>query len=200
MPAVQPSTMIAWMPGVGAPTVVEPSGGVQTAGYAADQKPPVEWENYIRQNVSDWLLYLSQLTQNISMNYQGFVGTAHPTQQYATIAAAVAALPAGSRILVCESMNISAIQQITKNDFEVHLASGVTLTKNGVTSGIQVSATGVRIKGGRFAGFSGGSDQAILIDSGSDYTMISEVRFASNNTAGITDNNGKSAIFGNIDE
>ena len=193
MPA--PSTLLTWMSGQGAPQVQFPSNGKQTAGWQIDERPAREFMNALFQNAFDWISYLNSVysqVAGVTGIYQGYVGVTNPLATYASINAAVAALPAGSRILVLESAVLNTIQAISKNDFEVNFVAGVTYSKGTASSAIQVQASGVKIKGGRFTGFNGVSDIALLIDAGSAFTMYSEMRF-NGNTTNVTDNNGTGA-------
>jgi hypothetical protein len=116
---------------------------------------------------------------------------------HGTLAEAVAACSAGGKILVLDSEALATTVVISNANTEVVLKPGVVLSDSGCGTGIQLSATGCRIVGGKFSGF---TTQAILIDSGSNYSIIGETRFSSTCTASITDNNGKTAVFGTIDE
>jgi len=114
-------------------------------------------------------------------------------------ALADSAVPAGSRILVLDSYALTATIVISKANIEIHFAPGVTISKTSATKGISLNANGVRLKGGRIDGFSGGGDVAIQIETGINYCFISEMRFGTN-TTDVNDIAGKSAMFGNINE
>jgi hypothetical protein len=135
--------------------------------------------------------------QNI---FQAVVGST-PGCTHATLAAALAdaAVTAGSRILVTASEAINTMVSISKTNVLVEFQPGVTFSKGAAAKGIQLNASGVRIRGGRFSGFNGGADKAIEVAAGANYCLISECRFASN-TTDIDDLNGGTASFGLITE
>jgi len=139
----------------------------------------------------------------LSSYYTAFIGGSAISgfNVYASINAAIADstnFPAGSRALIVANQTITAVQHITTANVEFDCLPGVTLTASGNTDGIQVSATRVKLKGCRLTGFQTGYS-ALLIDAGSNYTMVGEFWFASNVT-NMTDNNGKSSTYGIINE
>ena len=197
----KPSSKPEWMPGAGAPEVQEPSSGKKITGWLIDERPPREYFNWLFQNLSEWVDYLESLTDEtvgFSAIFKYRVGTGS-FATHATLNAAIADAAAGDGILVLSDATINTIQSISKNNLLIQFLPGVTYSKGSATSALQIQASGCRIKGGRFFGFNGGSDHAILIDVGSNFSFISECRF-SGNTNDVTDNNGNSTIFGNINE
>jgi post-segregation antitoxin (ccd killing protein) len=127
----------------------------------------------------------------------GFDITVGSNGDYPTLAAAVAAAAAGARILVLSSEALASTVVLSNANVEIVMKPGVVLSDSGAGTGIRLSASGCRVKGGRFSGF---TVQAILIDAGSNYSIIGETRFASTCAASVTDNNGKTSIYGTIDE
>ncbi len=60
IPAI-PSTTLAWMAGQSGSNIVQPSGTLQTNGYAGGAVVDAEHLNYILKNLSDWFAYLSAI-------------------------------------------------------------------------------------------------------------------------------------------
>lgn len=192
-PASDPDWIIA-NPGNG----TEPTGSQKDVGYMSNQKPTFQNFNWLFYNVTLWIRYFVgavNALNNTGVAYEASIGTGGT---YADINAAMAdgGLPAGSRLLVLNSLVLTTTQQITKVNTQIDLRPGVVLSDGGAATGIRISATGVRIRGGKLSGF---SVAAFLIDLASDFSMIGEMRFFGN-TNDITDNNGKGTTYALIDE
>jgi hypothetical protein len=119
---------------------------------------------------------------------------------HATLSAALAdsAVVAGSRILVTssETVNTSAIT-ISKANLLIEFMPAISFTAGTSTGGLTISAAGVRIKGGRFSGFT----NAITISSTYNYCFVTECRFAScTNQVVESDSSPNNVIMGNITE
>lgn len=206
MPLPKPASKPDWT--VGNPdfgtVTIEPSGGKKQTGWTPSERPPSQFFNWLFYNLDQWVKYFESVVDEgvagTALKYQAIVGSL-PGCTHATLAAALAdvLVVAGSKILVVESAAISAIIQVTKNDVEIEFHPRVTYSKASAATAIQVSADGVRITGGRFTGFIAGGNKAILIDAGSDYTMVRDSRFA-NNTLDIDDLASTSSISGTIQE
>lgn len=134
-----------------------------------------------------------------SGEYDAVTGSG-PYATDSTIAAALARLNGPSKkILVAQSETINTEIDITQNDITLDFRPGITLSKGTAGNGVHVQATGCRILNGRMGGWSGGTDNAILIDSGANFAIVSSMRFFSN-TNDVTDNSGKATLFGNVSE
>lgn len=96
---------------------------------------------------------------------------------HATLAAALADtnVAAGSKILVCDSQTINTTISIAKANISIDFLPAVTFTNGTAGTGITVAAGGVRIKGGRFSGFT----TAINISATFQYNFVMECRFSS---------------------
>lgn len=194
------------MPGVGTPSVVEPTSGKKTAGWNADERPSFEHFNWLFQNVSDWITYLEGITDTVAgltKLYDAYVGAvvSGSIATHASLQAVMAdsAIGPGARILILEDLTVDTIQQITKNNVEIDFKPGVVYTKGVASSALQISADGVRVRGGRFINFSGVSDAAMKIDTGKKYAMIRDARF-NNNTTDVDDQGVGTSEVGNINE
>jgi len=141
---------------------------------------------------------ISTPSAQINRIFDAIVGTGAGCT-HATLAAAIAAVAAGSRILVTESVALAASITVNKANLLIEFKPGVTYSKNSVSKGLIITSGGVRVKGGRFSGFSTSGDKAIEIQAGATYCFVSECRFATNDTD-VDDATNTAAIFGNIVE
>lgn len=192
-------------------TVVEPSAPKKASGWSGPgEEPPYQFFNWWQRAVARWLTYfetttdafagyLAQYGAIVVDPVRGLTGANIYANTAAGFQAAISALSVGDRILVLDSIVLDALVQVTRNNMEIEFHPRVTMSKSGIPTGIRVSANGVRLKGGRMSGFSTAGDIGILIDAGSDYTMVSEMRFAACDTD-ISDLNGKGELWANINE
>lgn len=191
----------SWMTGITSVRVVEPTGGKKANGWDIDERPASEYFNWLFQNISDWVDYLdatSDVIESFNLFYAAVVGTG-PLATHANINDAMAAIAAGQRILVISDLTINTTQQVTKNNVQIDVNPGVIFSKGTATIGLQVTADGVRINGGRFTGFSTVGDKAVQVDSGSDYTMLRDMRFLNCDTE-INDLSATTSSTGHITE
>lgn len=189
----------------------EPSPAKKLLGFTGAEKPWFKFHNWIWFRIDEWLKYFESVTDNFQFasdqNYSAFVTDEPSTSAnvYPATAAglqdAIDASTVGDKILVLESIALDAQVQLTRNDMMLEIHPRATLSKagGGPATGVRVSATGVRINGGRFSGWSTGGDKAIQVDAGSDFTMIYGARFLNCDTE-IDDQNGHSSFWGNISE
>lgn len=203
---VKPTSRPLWTYGNASPGAVrtEPTGGRKLSGWGPSERPSHQEFNWLLYNMGyEWLTYLEAATDQtlgllgVTDAYVGLVG--NPLATYTDINVALAAVNPGARIQILDSLAIATTVQVTKANVEIVMKPGVTLSKGGATTCLQISASGVRIKGGRIAGFNAGGDIGVLIDSGSNYSLIGEIRF-SGNTQDISDLNNTGASYGLITE
>lgn len=196
----RPSVYPEWTDGDSAKQV-EPTSGKKLLGWTKTERPAFQYMNWIHWLTNEWITWIVEqidgATAINSVVWDAIVG-AEDGCTHATLASALAdsAIVAGSRIFVRDAETINTTVQVSKNNIEICFHPLAVFTKGSAANGLQVSAVGVRVKGGRFVNFTGAG---VLIDSGSDYTTVFDCRFASC-TADITDNNGKGALTGNIGE
>jgi hypothetical protein len=134
----------------------------------------------------------------LSHIYDAIVGSASYCT-HADIQSAHDALAAGSKILVVESLAVAAPITISKNNIEIELKPGVTLSKSGSNKCFDVTGDGFKLHGGRLSGWNGVGEKAVLLEAAADYAMVYGVRFA-DNAAEIDDQNETGAFWGNITE
>lgn len=130
--------------------------------------------------------------------YDGIVGN-QSWATHSTLASAVAGLAAGARILVTQNQVLNSSVALSKANMEIHLKPGVVISKGSATTGLEVSASGVEIHGGKMSGFSAGGDKAINYQAAATYGKVWGMRFASCDTM-IDDSAVDVVQFGNIEE
>ncbi len=107
---------------------------------------------------------------------------------YETLKAALDNAQPGWRILVTRSEDVDAIPQVNDANIEIVFKKGVSFTKDGVASGLRISANDCTVRHPRFVDFDAAGDEGILIDSGVLRTYIEAPRFSNCDTA--VDNQG----------
>lgn len=109
--------------------------------------------------------------------YAAVVGSeAYCSHANLTAALADSAVTAGSKILVVtgETVNTTGIS-ISKANLQIEFMPGITFTAGTSAKALIIGAAGVRIKGGRFSGFT----TAIEITDTFNFNFVKECRFAS---------------------
>ncbi len=199
----KPVNKPSWMTGVSTARVVEPTSGKKANGWDIDERPASEYMNWLFQITSDWIDYLDSVAaalDNFATIYPSIVGSgALATHSTLNAAMADSGVGPGSRILIISDLTLTSTQQITKQNCILEFQGGVSIIRGTAATGLQISASGVRIEGGRFSGFSTSGDKAILIDSGSNYTQIGWTRFSNCDTE-IDDLASTSQILGTVTE
>jgi hypothetical protein len=172
----KPTSKPAWVPSDDPTKISEPSSGKKAAGFIALEKPTYQQFNWLLNNISKWIDYFEQVTDQLAAEFNVVVGDTvdDPMATHATLQAAINDVSLGTnvRVLVKEDQAIASTIQMTKNNWRVYFAPGVTFTKSGVTTGIQISASGVEIIHGRFSGFSTSGDVAIEFLAGGNYGRV----------------------------
>ena len=176
---------------------IEPTAGKKQTAWTSGERPPFQIMNWLFYNIDQWIKYFDDVFPGI---YHAIVGTSTGST-HATLAAALAdvTVPAGARILIRDSETVNSTIQVTKNNVKLEFMPGVTFSKGSAGTGIQISAVGVWIEGGRFANFSTAGNKGILVDAGSNYCKVTMSRFASCDTE-VDDVNGSTVQLGNITE
>jgi len=199
--ATKPTAKISWTDSNPSPGDVraEPTSGKKLTGWTADERPPMEYMNWLFWNIFEWLEYFEEVTDdylNTLQIFDAIVGSSAPAT-HSTLQAAHddAGIGPGAIILVLESAALDATVNITKANIEIWFKPGVTYSKNTANTGINVgaSADGVRIKYGRFAGF---TTAAIDVAAGADYVYLLNQRF-SGNTKDVEDNSNPTIVIQN---
>ena len=181
-----------------------PSVGEVAAGYQPDQIPPCEEHNYLFGTTGDWIRWLDQQQQlaAVQLEFDATIGTGGT---YADINAMMTAIAAGTVInkaLVITPQTLTSTEVIpsTVTDLEIVFKPGAFINKGGsVTPGLQIAGQRIRITGGRFTNFNGGSDVCIQLTSTAKNCRINGVNFF-NSTTSIADGGNGNVLSNNIEE
>lgn len=179
----------------------EPSNGKKETGWLVDERPAREFMNWLLFILDEWIDYFEEVTDGFigyQSIYDAFVGTGGMAT-HATLNDALSDVPAGGRILVLDSATINTVQSISKNRVQVEFQPNVIYTKGSAQYGLQIQADYVRIIGGEFLGFSGGSDAAIKVDAGADFCKVSGSHFKTC-TSDVEDTSLTAAVYGTTQE
>ena len=153
--------------------LITTSVGMVNQGSITDKRAPLPQAGYVGDTGSP---EYTAITGTL-----GDIGVTH-----SSLKSALDNASAGARILVTEDEAITAIPQVNVNNVEIIFMPGVTISKNGVASGLQISANDCVLRNARFLDFSTAGDEGVLIDSGALRTFIDGVRF-NNCFTNITD-------------
>lgn len=199
--AVKPTAKANWTNATPA-NRLEPSNGLKDTGWLPNERPPSRNFNWLQWIFGSWIDYFETVTDQFigyQAIYSAFVGSGG-LATHATITAASAAVASGGRILVLDSATITTPQIISKTRQQVEFQPGVIYTKGGSSlSALQIQADYVKVLGGEFEGFSGGSDAGIRIDSGQDFCNIRGQHFR-NCTLGVDDVSGTASVSATTEE
>lgn len=202
MPVTRPTTYPDWcLTG----TRTAPSGSEINTGYQPDQIPPCEEHNWLWGFLGDWIRWLDQQEQldEAQFEYDAIVGT---NGTYPDINALDAAIVGGAihhKVLVTTPQTLATPQVISAGvtDLWLTFLPQAIYTKTiSVTIGLVVHGQRITIDGGRWAGFSGISEEAIRFESDSKNCRATGINFAVDCTTGLNDLGTNNAIYGNIDE
>jgi hypothetical protein len=175
----KPAGHIGWVPDENAAKAVEPILAKKTLGFVGDERPDFKHHNWLWARIHNWLVYLEAITdQNTAAlkDFDAIVGsTAGCT--HATLAAAIAAASSGWKILVTESASIATRITVNKADIEITFKPGVVYTKTGDTVCMEYSTARVKVRGGRFVGYSTSGDIVHRYLLGADYCHLLESIF-----------------------
>lgn len=110
---------------------------------------------------------------------------------YPNLEEALAQASPNSTIRVLESQTLENPLTVSEA-CAIEFGQGVTVNAGAAATGLILAASGVNVRGGRFSGFTGGSDAPIAITA--PYCFVERVRFASNSPNGAVDTLGLSSI------
>jgi len=175
----KPTNHIDWTDGA-AGKIQAPTAGRQLTGYTSGDRPPAKEHNWIFYFVDLWLKYFETVTDTVTLqllNYDAVVGAAAGAT-HATLAAAVAAASSGWRILVLDNATINTRVSVNVSGIEIDFKPAVVYTKGADTVSLEISAARVKIKGGRFVGYTVAGNIAVKLLIGADYCQVRESVFA----------------------
>lgn len=200
MALAKPANFIDWTDGDAAKQV-EPSAGKKLLGWVALERPPFEFMNHLFFRLDEWQHYFESVTDELvagTPDFDAVVGSGPGT--FADINAAVAAVSAGSSILVRTSQTIDAVQIINKANIRIEFHPSAVINRGTSVTGIRIDAAGVFLHMGRFNNFVTGGDVALDITANGDNCHILNNRFAVGTDTEIADIGANNVKLGNITE
>lgn len=178
--------------------VVDPGGAKRTVGWLVE-KPPHEFFNYTENAQGQWIRYLEEVTDllnGILGVWDAIVGSSDAAT-HATLALALAdaTIVSDSRILVLDAQALATTVQVSKNGIEIDFHPRATFSNNGAGTALQILGDRVKVRNGRFTGFTVG----IEVDASADYTRLVDNSFNTVTTP-IDDNASTTVEYGTIVE
>lgn len=193
-----------------------PSADKRLKGWLPGECPPAEYMNWLFFSIgTEWLNYFTAITSKLKgLSAVTRVVSKDPNIPFGeALSDCCATLKDGDQVLIRDWPDpLAAPLAIKANNVAIMMLSSVSLTAAPglapIACAFQVSANGVRINGGRLAGF----DVGIIVEAASRFCFFTELRFflGTNSTAGHQlvkysgtsgDNNAQyHTELGNIDE
>lgn len=176
----KPAGHIGWVPDENPAKAQEPSPPKKALGFVPTEKPSPFHHNWLWARIHNWLVYFESITDEntaAQKEFNAIVGST-PGCTHATLQAAITAAASGWKILVTESASISTRITVNKADIEILFKPGVVYTKTGDTVCMEYSTARVKVRGGRFLGYTAGGNIVHRYLSGADYCHLLESVFA----------------------
>lgn len=180
MPIPKPTAKTNWGVGNGdfANRVVEPSSAKKIAAWLDNERPPAPIMNWLFWITDQWVDYFESVTDESETRYDAIIG-AGPAATHATLQDAVddGALGSNQWVRVDDDYAITAPITLTKAGWRIDFRPGVTYSKSGSATGIQIGAAGVMLNYPRLTGFTTGGDKAIEQLAAAEYCHVNFARF-----------------------
>ena len=197
----KPTEKMEWT--VGNPTArTEPSAGKKTDGWDPNERPAREFMNWLFHNTQEWLDYFETETDALlalQSTYDVVIGVGGT---HATLNDAIADVGLGEnqRVLIKDPATLTTTQVLSKNGWEIFFKPLAIYSQGAVTTpGIQITGSRVRLHGGRFTDFDGGTDVAIELTAAARNCMIYDNMFF-NTDVTIQDDGVNTALNNNLVE
>lgn len=176
----KPAGHINWVPDEDPLKAQEPSPAKKALGFVPTERPSPFQHNWLWARIDGWLKYLESISDESAAALKEFnavVGTSDGCT-HDTLADAIADAAPGWKILVTESANIAARVALNIADIEILFKPGVVYTKTGDTVCFEYSSARIKVRGGRFVGYTTSGDIVHKYLSGADYCHLLESIFA----------------------
>jgi len=186
----KPTSHLDWAVGNPNPSlnIIEPSSAKKISAWAADERPPYEFMNWLFFRQDEWNKYFESQTDSFAGKYPVVIGSGADAT-HATLQAAVNDVALGTDlwVLVKEGEALNTAISLTKARWRIDIAPGVVYSKGGgaPTSAFSVEAEGIEINYGRFTGWTGGSDVVILQNAAAEYAKVFGCRFGASTNSEV---------------
>ena len=172
---------------------VEPTPAKKNTGWVPDEKPTAENMNWNFYNTDEWIKYFEGVTDSFLAAFDAVVGAGGT---HADLQAAIddGTIGTYSRILVRDPETVDSTITVGKNGLEIFFHPLAKLTAGVATTGIQVSAPGVKILNARFAGFT----TAVDLLAATKNCRVEGCNFEATVTTDISDAGTNNLMLGNM--
>lgn len=195
----KPAKFPDWGTSAPANLISDPGSAKQAQGWIVEA-PPVQYFNWLLNLIGLWIRYFDGELTSITAQSNSYDAIVGASGTHTSIQAAVDAVPAGGRILVTENYDLADPVNISKNDLEIKIKPGVTISNQATArKGFIISSQRVRIIGGKLQNFNDQvGDIAIELTATSKNCLITQVYFF-NNEIEINDDGTNNVLVGNIE-
>ena len=179
--ATKPNKHIDWAVGNLDPAnrVVEPSDAKKLAAWLDDERPPAPFFNWLFNTVDAWNKYFEEITDAENVTNAVIIG-AGTAATHATLQAAVDDVSLGSNqtVFIQDSEAIGTTITLTKPGWRIYFLPGAIYSNNAAGKCFTINAANIWISGGRFTGWSTGTDIVFELVAGANYNRIFDCSFA----------------------
>lgn len=175
----KPAGHIDWVPDENPTKAQEPTAPKKALGFVGDERPDFKHHNWLWARIHNWLVYFESITDESAamlLEFDALVGST-PGCTHATLQDAIDDASAGWKILVTESASVASRITVNIADIEIVFKPGVNYTKTGDTVCLEYSTARVKVRGGRFVGYTAGGDIVHRYLLGADYCHLLESYF-----------------------
>ena len=176
----KPSSHLDWAVGNPSPSVniIEPSAAKKISAWAADERPPYEFFNWLFYRQDEWNKYFEQTTDAFQSKYNVIVGSGTDAT-HATLQDAIndGALGSDIAVLVRDSQAVTATITLSKARWRIYFSPGVVFSKSGVATMFDMSADSIEMHYGRFTGMTAGGDKVVNQTAAATYCNVIGARF-----------------------
>lgn len=161
-----------------ATNVIEPSAAKKQAAWAANERPPYEFVNWMFFRQDEWNKYFENKTDVIAARADVVIGSSGRAT-HATLQDAVDDVLLGSNlwVLIEDNYTVNTTIQLSKAGWRIDFMPGVVYSKGSATTGIQMAAEGIDLRWGKFTGWTAGGDKAIEQNASGVYCSVWGSRF-----------------------
>lgn len=194
----KPTRLPTWATDGGA-LVADPGIAKQAQGWAVEI-PAVNYENWYKNLVGQWVTYIDtelDVVKGVQLAFDAIVGA---NGNYASLQEAIDDLPVNSRIFVKDPATLTTKVDINKEGMEIFFHPNASYSKGpSLVTGLEISASRVKLKDGRFLNFDEVLGNAIVLTVDAKNCFVKDNTFF-NNTNEIQDNGSNNVQSGNIAE
>lgn len=194
----KPTRLATWATD-GAALKTDPGIAKQAEGWAVEI-PPVQYENWFKNLVGQWVTYFDTQIDSllaIQLTFDAIVGI---DGTHATLAAAIADVGIDSRIYVKDPATLTSTVVVNKEGLEISFAPGAAYAKGAtLVKGLQIDAKRIKIYQGRFLNFNEVGGTGIELTANAKNCFVKQNTFVDNTTE-IENNGANNNVTDNMTE